>query len=627
MIRRSVCGPSAAPFPITGKERTQLKENQNTAIYKNRVRTYFSKPQNIILLLFGIILTFTTVAPIVAIVKDTLTIHPGTIDAHLTGKASGYTLINYVDLFTSRLAKTNLWKPLWNTLLLAVFTCVISIVYGGTFAFLVTRTNLKFRKYLSSIFIFPYIMPQWTLAVVWQNVFNSNAVMGTANGLLASLTGFEAAKWWCQGLVPSSIVLGLHYAPFAYILIGGIFRNMDANLEEAATILDTPRWKIMCQITLPMIKPAILSTVLLVFGSAMGSYPVPHYLGLTTLSTKYISLNSKYTGEASILAIIMMIFGVLILTMNQVSLKSRKNYTTVTGKSGQLSKINLGRIGKYGIAIVMIILTFFTSIFPIFSFALETFLPNPGDYSFLYTGDFSNLTTKWWLTSENVTENGLYGQHGILYNSTIWHAFAGTLLVAVSCALIAGTIGTLIGYAVAKNRRSKWASYVNAMAFLPYLMPSIAVGAAFFILFSNEKINLFNTYTLLIITGTIKYIPFASRSALNSMLQLSNEIEEAAMIQNIPWHKRMFRIIIPIQKSAIISGYMLPFMTCLRELSLFLLLCTQGFILSTTLDYFDEMGLYAFSSAINLILIVTILIFNTLVNKLTGASLDEGIGG
>ena len=604
-----------------------MKENQNTAIYKNRVRTYFSKPQNVILLLFGIILTFTTIAPIVAIVKDTLTIHPGTIDAHLTGKASGYTLINYVDLFTSRLAKTNLWKPLRNTLLLAVFTCVISIVYGGTFAFLVTRTNLKFRKYLSSIFIFPYIMPQWTLAVVWQNVFNSNAVMGTANGLLASLTGFEAAKWWCQGLIPSSIVLGLHYAPFAYILIGGIFRNMDANLEEAATILDTPRWKIMCRITLPMIKPAILSTVLLVFGSAMGSYPVPHYLGLTTLSTKYISLNSKYTGEASILAIIMMIFGVLILTMNQVSLKSRKNYTTVTGKSGQLSKINLGRIGKYGIAIVMIILTFFTSIFPIFSFALETFLPNPGDYSFLYTGDFSNLTTKWWLTSENVTENGLYGQHGILYNSTIWHAFAGTLLVAVSCALIAGTIGTLIGYAVAKNRRSKWASYVNAMAFLPYLMPSIAVGAAFFILFSNEKINLFNTYTLLIITGTIKYIPFASRSALNSMLQLSNEIEEAAMIQNIPWYKRMFRIIIPIQKSAIISGYMLPFMTCLRELSLFLLLCTQGFILSTTLDYFDEMGLYAFSSAINLILIVTILIFNTLVNKLTGASLDEGIGG
>lgn len=598
-----------------------------SGIVWNKILTFLSKPHNVILLLMGMVVTVTTIAPVVAIVEDTFKIHPGTIDAHLTGQVSGYTLVNYIDLFTSNLAKTNLWSPLLNTLYLAVGTCVVSILFGGVFAFLVTRTNLAWRKYLSSIFIFPYIMPQWTLAVVWQNLFDSNAVTGTSNGLLAATLGINMPLWWCKGLFPSLVVLGLHYAPFAYILIGGIFRNMDANLEEAATILDTPKWKTMCKITLPMVKPAILSTILLVFGSSMGSYPVPHYLGLTTLSTKYVSLNSKYTGEASILAIIMMVFGVAIMLLNQMSLHSRKNYTTVTGKSGQTSKINLGKVGKYVIALILVVVTFFTSIFPIVSFAFETFLPNPGDYSFLYTGDTANLTTKWWLTSENITENGMYGQKGILYNDTIWNAFKGTILVSVACALLAGTIGTLIGYAVSKNRRSKGANYVNAMAFLPYLMPSIAVGAAFFILFSNEHVNLFNTYSLLIIVGTIKYIPFASRSSLNSMLQLSGEIEEAAIIQDIPWIKRMTRIIIPIQKSSIISGYMLPFMTCLRELSLFMLLCTQGFILSTTLDYFDEMGLYAFSSGINLILIVTILVCNTIVNKVTGASLDKGIGG
>ena len=598
-----------------------------SAILFNRFKTFLSKPHNVILLLMGVVLTFSTVAPIVAIVEDTFKIHPGTIDAHLTGQASGYTTVNYIDLFTSKLAKANLWTPLLNTVWLAVGTCVVAILFGGVFAFLVTRTNLAWRKYLSSIFIFPYIMPQWTLAVVWQNMFNSNAVTGGSNGLLAAMFGIQMPLWWCKGLFPSLVVLGLHYAPFAYILIGGIFRNMDANLEEAATILDTPQWKIMRKVTLPMVKPAILSTILLVFGSSMGSYPVPHYLGLTTLSTKYVSMNSKFTGEASILAIIMMVFGVAIMLLNQLSLTSRKSYTTVTGKAGQSSKFNLGRVGRYVIALALVIVTFFTSIFPIVSFAFETFLPNPGDYSFLYTGDPSNLTTKWWVTDENVSENGMYGQKGILHNETIWRAFKGTMLVSVSCALLAGTIGTLIGYAVAKNRRSKWANYVNSMAFLPYLMPSIAVGVAFFILFSNQYVNLFNTYTLLIIAGTVKYIPFASRSSLNSMLQLSGEIEEAAIIQDVPWIKRMTRIIIPIQKSSIISGYLLPFMTCLRELSLFLLLCTQGFILSTTLDYFDEMGLYAFSSGINLILIITILVCNTLVNKVTGASLDKGIGG
>lgn len=600
---------------------------KTSTVRRNKIRTYFSKPHNVILLLMGIVLTFTTVAPIVAIIRDTFIIHPGTIDAHLTGRTEGFTFINYIDLFTSKLAKTNLWIPLLNTMLLAVGTCVVSILFGGIMAFLVTRTNLAWKKYLSSIFIFPYIMPQWTLAVVWQHMFNSNAVTGTQNGLLAALTGITMPIWWCKGLFPSLLVLGMHYAPFAYILIGGIFRNMDANLEEAATILDTPKWKIMTRITLPMVKPAILSTILLVFGSAMGSYPVPHYLGLTTLSTKYVSMNSKYTGEASVLAIIMMIFGVAIMLMNQISLTSRKNYTTVTGKSGQISKIQLGKLGRYIIALILVILTFFTSIFPILSFAVETFLPNPGDYSFLYTGDLSNLTTKWWITAENITENGMYGQMGILYNNTIRTAFFGTLLVSFACAILAGTMGTLIGYAVSKNRRSKWANYVNAVAFLPYLMPSIAVGVAYFILFSNKYINLFNTYWLLIIVGTIKYIPFASKAALNSMLQLSGEIEESAIILNIPWIQRMTRIIIPIQKSSIISGYLLPFMTCLRELSLFMLLCVQGFILSTTLDYFDEMGLYAFSSGINLILIVTILICNSIVNKVSGASLDKGIGG
>lgn len=601
-------------------------QTKNDNKFINSIKTYFSKPQNIILFVFGILLTFTTLAPIIAIVEDTIKIHPGTLDAYLSGEVSGYSVVNYIDIFTSKYSWVNLWHPLLNTTVLAVFSCLVAIVYGGGFAFLVTRTNMRFKQYLSSIFIFPYIMPQWTLSVVWKNLFDSSAVCGTSDGLLASIFGITMPLWWCKGLFPSIIVLGLHYSAFAYILIGGIFQNMDPNLEEAAKILDTPKWKIATKITLPMVKPAILSTILLVFGSAVGSYPVPHYLGLTTLSTKYISMNAKYTGEASILAIIMMLFGVAIMILNQMSLTDRRNYTTVTGKAGQKSLFDLGKTAKYAIAWGFIIITFFTSIFPIALFALETFLPNPGDYSFLYTGDFRNLTTKWWFTTDPGTDSSMYGQKGIIFNKTIWQAFFGTLWVSICCALLAGTIGMLVGYAVAKNRRSKWAGYVNSMAFLPYLMPSIAVGAAIFVLFSNETMNLFNTYTILIIAGTIKYIPFASKSALNSMLQLSNEIEESAIILDIPWKKRLWNIIIPIQKSTIVNGYMLPFMTCLRELSLFLLLCTQGFIMATTLDYFDEMGLYAFSSAINLILIVTILVFNTVVNKITGASLDSGIG-
>ncbi len=603
----------------------QTVKASRARVWLNKLKTTFSKPQNAILLALGILLTFSTVAPMISIALDTVTVHVGSVDSHYTGLKEGYTLYNWVDLFTGKLAKTNLWTPLLNSVLLSVFSCFGAIFYGGLFAYLVTRTNMRCKKYLSSIFIFPYIMPQWTLAVIWQNLFDSNLVTGTSDGLLTALFGIRMPLWWCQGMFPSVMVLSLHYAPFAYILIGGIFRNMDANLEEAATIMGTPRLKIFARVTLPLVKPAVLSTVLLVFSSAMGSYPVPHYLNLTTLCTKYVQMGEKRAGEASILAVIMILFGVLILIVNQRTTSGRQSYTTVTGKSGQISLVNLGKVGRNVVATIFCVTTFFTGILPIILFAIETFLPNPGDYSFIRHGIAGNLTSKWWMTSENITENGMYGQKGILFNEAIWGAFKGTLIVAVCCALLAGTIGLLVGYCVSKNRRSKWAAYVNNMAFLPYLMPSLAVGVAFFVF--GSSMGIFNTYLLLVLAGTVKYIPFASRSALSSMMQLSGEIEEAAIIQDIPWHKRMLNIIIPIQKSSIMSGYLLPFITCVRELTLFMLLCSQTKIITTMLDYFDEMGLYAFSSGINLILIVFILICNALINKLTGASLDKGIGG
>ena len=605
----------AAPRPM------RLIQMKSSA---NRLKTYLSKPYNVILLILGIVLTVSTIAPMIAIALDTVAVHPGSVDAHYTGLTEGLTLYNWTDLFTGRLAQVNLWTPLSNTLVMSALSCAVSIVYGGMFAYLITRTNLPFKKYLGAIFIFPYLMPQWTLAVVWQNVFSSRLITGTSDGLLAAAIGIRMPLWWCQGMFPCVMTLGLHYAPFAYILIGGVLRNMDANLEEAATILNTPRWKTFIRITLPMVKPAVLSTILLVFSSSMGSYPVPHYLRLSTLCTKYVELGDRRAGQASILAIVMILFGVIILFINSGTTKGRRSFTTVSGKSGQIAKVNLGKVWKHAIAAALIVLTLLTSIFPILTFAVETFLPNPGDYSFL-RGGASNLTLKWWITSQNVTESGMYGQKGILYNTTLWNSFLGTLIVSAACALAAGTIGLLVGYCVAKNRRGKWAGYVNDIAFLPYLMPSLAVGVAFFIF--GSSMGMFNTFTLLILAGTVKYIPFSSRAALSSMMQISGEIEEAAMIQNIPWHKRMLRIIIPIQKSSIISGYMLPFMTALRELTLFMLLCSQTRIVTTMLDYFDEMGLYAFSSGINLMLIMFILICNALVNKATGSSLDKGIGG
>lgn len=592
--------------------------------FLNTLGNFFSKPQNFLLVILGLLISFFVFVPLIDVIKDTFLIHEGAMREEIGEYVGGtYSYISWFKVFFGKHNQEIFWTPLLNTVLMSALACVFAVAFGGIVAYLITRTNLKFKKYISSVFIFPYIMPQWTLAMVWKNLFDSMEVTGTTNGIFARYFGITMPQWWCAGLFPCALVLGLHYAPFAYILIGGIFRNMDANLEEAATILNTPKWKIFGRVTLPMITPAILSTVLLVFSSAMGSYPVPHYLAYAkgfefpTLATKYQDQLVDAPAISSIISVVMIVIGVSILLLNQRSTSGRKQYTTVTGKSGQVSKVNLGIVGKYGLAIVLILFTAFTSIYPIISFGLETFVANPHDYSM--------FTTKWWIHNDVSKEVGMYGQLGIFYNKGIWQSFGGSILVAVVCALCAGTIGTLVGYCVSKNRKNKFANYVNGIAFLPYLLPSLSVGAAFFVF--GSSVGIWNTYFLLILVGTFKYIPFASRASLNSMLQLSGEIEESAIIQDTPWIKRMLRIVIPIQKSSILSGFLLPFITGMRELTLFMMLASDTKLATLQIGYFDEMNLTALSSAVNLLLIVFILVANEVINRVTGASLDKGIGG
>ena len=259
-----------------------------SVVRRNKIKTFFSKPYNVILVLMGLVLTVTTVAPIVAIVEDTFKIHPGTIDAHLTGQVSGYTLVNYIDLFTSSLARTNLWEPLWNTVPAGGgHLCGVHSVRRS-----VRLPDHPDQSGLAEVFELhfhscPYIMPQWTLAVVWQHMFNSNAVTGTSNGLLAATLGIEMPAWWCLGLFPSVVVLGSPLRPLRLYPDRRHFPEYGRESGGGSHHPGHSKVKIMFRVTLPMVKPAILSTILLVFGSSMGSYPVPHYLNLTTLATKY----------------------------------------------------------------------------------------------------------------------------------------------------------------------------------------------------------------------------------------------------------------------------------------------------------------------------------------------------
>ncbi len=594
--------------------------------YRNRFKSFIKKPHNIILVSLAFILMYLTVVPMVTIILDTFTVHKSELMRVKGSKIGDFTLYHWTKVLFSSTSRKIFYEPFLNTLLVAFGTCFIAILLGGMVAWLVTRTDLKYKGVISTLFIFPYIMPSWTLAMAWYNFFK-NSLVGGAEGIFTALTGIQTANWFAYGPFPIVIVLGLHYAPFAYILIGGILRNMDANLEEAAQLLKANRARIMRKITIPIVLPAMLSTFLLVFSSAMSAFAVPAFLGTPVryqvLTTQmFRTLNGLNPGYGYIMALIMIAIGTLILGVNQRIIGTRKSYTTITGKSSNIALIKL-RGMRYPVSIMLLGTIVAICIVPLLSFALESFIMEPGNYS------FSNFTTLFWVGAGSPEIAN--GEPGILRNVSILRGLWNSVRLSVLVAFIAGSVGILSGYAIVKKKNTRLSTLVNNLAFFPYLMPSMAFGAIYLSMFAVRRgfiPPLYGTFALLVLVGSVKYLPFASRASVGAMHQLSNEIEEAGTIQGIGWWKRMIRIIIPIQKSSFLSGYLLPFISSMRELSLFILLVTPSTrILTTMLFQYNEKGWSQYANAINLLIVLFVVLSNYIINKVTGASVDKGIGG
>jgi iron(III) transport system permease protein len=373
--------------------------------------------------------------------------------------------------------------------------------------------------------------------------------------------------------------------------------------------------------------PAILSTFLLVFSSCMSAFAVPAFLGLPVrfqvLTTQlYRTLNGLNPGYGYIMATVMIVIGTGILLFQQWFVGKRRSFTTVTGKSSNIALVRLKK-ARLPVSFFLLMLVGLIAILPLITFAVESFIMAPGNYS------LDNFTVQFWAGEGREDIGG--GEPGILRNRYIYLGLWNSIKLSVVVAVLSGTIGALAGYAIVRRRGSKLSSFVNNLAFFPYLMPAMAFGVIYLSMFAKPVLfipSLYGSFALLVLVGTVKYLPFASRSGMNAMLQLSGEIEEAALIMGVPWWKRMTRIIFPIQKSVFLSGYLLPFISCMRELSLFVLLIVPSTrILTTMLFQYNEKGWSQYANAINLMIIVIVLLFNTIINKLTGASIDKGIGG
>ena len=596
---------------------------------KNQIKAVVTNPYNVIVLSAIVMLTYLIVLPLLDMISTSFTLAQK--DARLAGGAAGdFTLYYWQRLLGSSLTKQMLLQPLLNSLLIGVCVSFFAIMIGSVLAWLMVRTDLPFKPFFSLAVIIPYMIPSWCKSQAWLTMFKTERI-GGAPGFLMSM-GINVPDWLAYGPVAIIAVLSLHYYAYAYLLVSAALNSINSELEEMGEIQGAGKATILRKITLPLVLPSMLSAIILTFSKAIGTFGTINYLGspvsFRTLSSElYSNSKSQNTQTAFAMAILMICIASLSVFVNQRLIGARKSYATIGGKGGRSTPIGLGG-WKPIVTIILFIFFLVGIIMPVIILILESCMLKEGTYS------LSNFTLYYWIGEGD--PNIMEGVPGIFKNETFMMSLVNSLKLTLVNGVFGTIFGQMLGYICAKGRGKLHGKLVEQLVFIPYLIPSVAFGGIYLSMFSKPQTlfgvtlipALYGTFALLTLTSVVKHLPFASRAGTSNMLQISGELEEAATIEGAGFFKRFVKIVFPLSKGGFISGFMLIFVSIMKELDLIILIMTPK---TSTLPYlafqYQNQNCPQASNCVAIVMFSIVFLVYALANIFGDADLAKSMAG
>lgn len=574
-------------------------------------------PTRVIAVLLAVVLAYTVLGPIIAIVTDAFRM--STLEAiNSDGTPGTFTWDHIQRVFASDASQQVFWTPVGHTVVVGVAATAMAVVFGLSLAMLVARTNIAGRSKLGFLLIIPYMLPSQAFATAWSTVFR-NRRTGGALGMMEAI-GFTPPDWLAYGPVPISICLALNYFPFAFLLFSNALNKIDVRLIEAAQVLGGRQVHIWVKVLLPLLIPTTMSVLLLTVARTLGTFATPFVLGSPVgydlLSTSlYANLRSGATGVAAVLAIVLAAVGIAMVVIDMALIKNWRKFVTVGGKGGGSSELKL-RGSRIPLSIYAWVIFVIAAVAPLVVMFLSTITRTPG----VLRAD--NFTLEYWTPGN---------PESVFGNTAISSAAVNTLVIAGSAAVICGVLGLLVGYVVVRMSGTFLSAFLRQVSFLPYLIPGIAFAAAMLTLFARPRgpvPALYGSIALLVVVMVVTYLPYASRSGISSMMQIGTEPEEAAQVLGAGYWRRLGRIMLPLQKAALLTAIVLPFISGMKELSLVVMLVTPGTETLTTQSLrFLDMGSPHLANATILIVGLVVMVAVLLVQRLAKINIANGLGG
>lgn len=464
---------------------------------------------------------------------------------------AGVTFRHYIEVFTNRSFLT----AIWNTVLISFWVGVIAVVVGGLLAWLVSRTDLPWKKTIRALVMASFVTPPFLGAFAWTLLAGPNA--GMLNQVYRSVTGSEAALFnifTMQGLI---FVMALYSFPYAFSLVANVCDLISSDLEDAAVILGAKKIRTAWTITLPLALPALVSGFIIAFLHSLSLFGAPAILGLPagihTITTQIWTF-FHYPPRLDLAAAfsIPLLLATMLLIALQKRILGRRGFSTVGGKGGQRRLVKLSWARLPVLVLVLGIL------------ALSVFLP----YWILLKAAFSKA---WAMPLDwgNFTWNNF--DFALFQYSDTRAAIVNTFKLGVLTATVGTVLATLIAYITNRNV-FPGARYLSFFALAPLVIPGIVLAVGLFIVYAQPPVVLYGTIWILFVAYLTKEMPVGFSQAESTFKSIHTELEDASRIIGANRLRSLKDITAPLAKSGLIAAWCFIFIGVIRELSVSILL-------------------------------------------------------
>jgi iron(III) transport system permease protein len=501
-------------------------------------------------------------APLVMLVLTSVNVGPIREPDH------GVSLLNFAAAWIS----STTGVTLANTLIFALGSTAVAVMLGVFFAFVVERTDMPCKTFAYVAITATLAMPGVLYGIAWVLLISPRIgwfniallkLFSRQDGLLTGWTGLGLTDAPIQpyNMLGMIFVEGLRGVGFVFLMTGGLFRNMDPALEEAAAVSGVGTRAVVRRITLRLVMPGILAAAIYVFGQSLDAFEVPAVMGLPSgifvLSTKiYLLVKNEDHGIASALGVGFVAMAVLLVLGYGWFTRRIERFVTVSGRGfrhrtlpiGRLRYAALALVGAYFALVVVapFLVLVWASLVPFYQVPSAQMLSRLTFKAYQYV-----FVDPWGVTA--------------LTNTLV-------LLGAVPAATMA--LAALISwFAIKTNMPGR--RVLDVLAFLPQVLPSIITALAFIYLFLSMPFRLlpiYGTIWIIVVAMISNLLPYGSRTMHGAVLQIHGELEEAALAGGVPWGRTFWHVILPLLFPAMVSGWIFVATAAIRYVTLPLLL-------------------------------------------------------